>query len=397
MAASQQAKRVPFESLSDSDLQLDAIYTGGTSGTVRDDPLAKLLPCGNQGGFRYKSSASGGPLFVVLYTDLGDPDWPDLIDPELGRFVYYGDNKRPGHELHDTHRGGNRILRDAFTAVHDQPARRGDVPPFFVFTKGGVGRDVAFRGLALPGAPGITSNDDLVAVWRSRTGQRFQNYRAIFTLLDTGTVITRAWLKDVVAGTTDTANAPPAWLVWRKNGIYQPLAAPRIHSFRTPQQQQPETAADAAIIEAIRRHFHDRPTAFEPCAAAIWQMYAPDTEHTVTRGSRDGGRDATGHYRLGPVSDPIRLDFALEAKCFAPTNSCGVRELSRLISRLRHRQFGVLVTTSFLAAQAYEELRADGHPVVVIAARDIVEALKKHDLATPAATKAWLEAEFPAS
>ncbi|MCP1762460.1 O-acetyl-ADP-ribose deacetylase (regulator of RNase III) [Bradyrhizobium japonicum] len=36
----------------------------------------------------------------------------------------------------------------------------------------------------------------------------------------------------------------------------------------------------------------------------------------------------------------------LEAKCYGSGNSVGVREMSRLISRLRHRQFGVLVTTS---------------------------------------------------
>jgi hypothetical protein len=33
----------------------------------------------------------------------------------------------------------------------------------------------------------------------------------------------------------------------------------------------------------------------------------------------------------------------------------GVREMSRLISRLRHRQFGVLVTTSYVDNQAYRE------------------------------------------
>ena len=72
----------------------------------------------------------------------------------------------------------------------------------------------------------------------------------------------------------------------------------------------------------------------------------------ATAPSRDGGRDAYGYYKLGPESDPIRLDFALEAKCYGADNGVGVRDLSRLISRLRHRQFGVLVTTSYLAPQA---------------------------------------------
>ena len=47
------------------------------------------------------------------------------------------------------------------------------------------------------------------------------------------------------------------------------------------------------------------------------------------------GPDAIGTYRVGPVADPISLDFALEAKCSAPENGVGVKELSRLLSRLR--------------------------------------------------------------
>ena len=38
------------------------------------------------------------------------------------------------------------------------------------------------------------------------------------------------------------------------------------------------------------------------------------------------------------------------------SNTVGVREVSRLISRIRHRQFGVLVTTSVVGRQAYEEV-----------------------------------------
>jgi hypothetical protein len=55
-----------------------------------------------------------------------------------------------------------------------------------------------------------------------------------------------------------------------------------------------------------------------------------------------------------------------------------VKEVSRLISRIRHRQFGVLVTTSVIARQAYEEVREDRHPIIFISGRDISEILIKH-------------------
>ena len=44
----------------------------------------------------------------------------------------------------------------------------------------------------------------------------------------------------------------------------------------------------------------------------------------VTRPWRDGGRDAVGEYLLGPHADPVAVEFALEAKCYAPTKSVGI-------------------------------------------------------------------------
>jgi hypothetical protein len=64
-----------------------------------------------------------------------------------------------------------------------------------------------------------------------------------------------------------------------------------------------------------------------------------------------------------------------------------VKELSPLICRLRYRQFGVLVTTSFLGQQACQELRSDRHPVVVIAGADIAEILMKAGIGTTEAVR----------
>ena len=42
-----------FDQLSNCDLIIDAIYEGGNSGNLKDDPINKLLSVGNQGGFRF--------------------------------------------------------------------------------------------------------------------------------------------------------------------------------------------------------------------------------------------------------------------------------------------------------------------------------------------------------
>jgi hypothetical protein len=101
-----------------------------------------------------------------------------------------------------------------------------------------------------------------------------------------------------------------------------------------------------------------------------------------------------GVLRVGPDRDAVELDFALEAKRYSPTTGAGVHDVARLVSRIRHRMFGVFVTTSYLDRQAYQELRADGHPVVVISGRDITDILRANGYATPSAVAEWLSANF---
>jgi hypothetical protein len=385
-------RKVSFGALPDADLVVDAVYEGGKHGDVRDDPLARLLPCGNQGGFRYLGRPGGGYRIAVLYSSGVDPDWPDRLNPETGVFTYYGDNKRPGSTVQATTRGGNRLLESAFGARHGTVADPFAAPPFFVFLRAGTGRDVRFVGLAVPGAMGVSEAEDLVAIWRTSSGLRFQNYRATFTILDVP-VVSRTWIAELATGEPRGSSAPLPWLEWLDGGVYRPLVAQRTTTIRSRQQQEPGTAAGQAILQAIHDHFRSRPHDFELCADRIWRMIAPNvTASDLTRPSRDGGRDSIGLYSLGPAADPIRIDFALEAKCYQPGNAVGVREMSRLISRLRHRQFGVMVTTSHVHQQAYQEVRDDQHPIAIVAGRDIVEALKATGIVTVAGVKAWLSA-----
>jgi hypothetical protein len=383
-----------FGSLAMADLVIDAVYEGGNPSSTAGDPLSKVVPgAGNQGGFRQVGGWTS-PKAVVLYSSGDDPDWPDFIDIFTGVFTYFGDNKTPGKQFHDTQRSGNQLLRCCFDILHNQPDQRIKIPPFLVFTKGSKGRDVVFRGLAVPGVEGNVE-DDLVAIWRSKRRQRFQNYRAKFTILDTG-VVSRQWLDALRAGDPLHSSSPKAWRNWVEHGIYKALKAPPTRDHRTKEEQLPTPGRDRALVQAIYEYFKDDYYRFEHCAARLAGMMDGNIMiTTLTRRVVDGGRDAIGIYRIGPEADPIELDFSLEAKCYAPTASVSVKDLSRLISRLRHRQFGILVTTSFLERQAYQELRGDGHPVVVIAGGDIAAILVKAGLGTPDAVRRWLTDQFP--
>ncbi len=54
----------------------------------------KLMGTGNQGGFRSLGSVANDTVrLCVLYSSLRESDWPDFLDPETGRFIYYGDNR----------------------------------------------------------------------------------------------------------------------------------------------------------------------------------------------------------------------------------------------------------------------------------------------------------------
>jgi hypothetical protein len=322
----------------------------------------------------------------------------------MGLFVYYGDNKRPGRGLHDTPQRGNELLRAVFADIHASPPQRADVPPFFVFTKHPTTRSrrsVQFRGLAVPGARSIGPTADLVAIWKSTEGQRFQNYQAVFTVLDAA-VIAREWIADLHAGLPFSAHAPEAWKNWVQHGAYAALHAAPTLQYRTAAQQTPQTPLEREVLAAVYRYFSPHPTAFEACAAALAQMMDPNIIiDEVTRAAVDGGRDAVGRYRVGPRSDPVEMEFALEAKCYGPgvlglpSAAVGVKETSRLISRLRHRQFGILVTTSVVRRQAYEEIRQDRHPVIILCGRDIAQLLIDKGKNSGAAVTDWLTKEFP--
>lgn len=394
---------IPFNEVSIADLIVDAVYESSSDGQLSGEPISKLLPgSGNMGGFRV-SGRGERKNWVVLFSTGEDRDWPDLLDLNTGKFLYYGDNKTPGHELHDTRAGGNRVLRHAFARLHDDANPRTDIAPFLIFKKSPTtsgARSVQFKGLAVPGYPGLTATEDLVAVWKSSGGQRFQNYRAVFTVLDVA-VIRRSWLNDLATGNSASENAPEAWLDWRETGRYLPLTAEPTTVIRTIEQQTPDSALKAEILRRVWQHFKDTPKAFEAFAARIYQM--TDSRvivDEITRGTIDGGRDAVGRYLIGLIDDAVYAEFSLEAKCYRPpingqvANTVGVKEVSRLISRIRHRQFGVLVTTSVIARQAYQEVRDDRHPIVFISGRDITEILIRHGFNTPDRVQLLLGGEF---
>ncbi len=388
-------RTIPFSELRTADLFIDALYQSDRSqpkGALASEPLSKLMGVGNLGGFRPKAG-SKGIMAVVLTSTRSEPEWPDSLDVYTGTYTYFGDNRSPGVEMHQTKQRGNQILRDAFALAQGTEDERAQCPLFFIFETGAEARDFIFRGLAVPGSEFKESGEDLVAVWRTSAGERFQNYRATFTVLREG-FISGDWLRDSFAKGEflfDDSRAPRTLKNWVESGTLTPLAAERT-AVRSIDEQTPANKTHKALLSTIRARCSDDPWLFERVAAEIWKMNCPvPVEYELTRRFRDGGRDATGWMLLGPASDHIKVSFALEAKHYAEGNSVGVRETSRLISRIKQREFGVFVTTSAVGKQAYTEIRDDGHPIVVISGRDICEILAQNGITTPGSCDEWLD------
>ncbi len=393
---------VPFEQLEQADLIIDCVYKGGTAPNMSAEPFHKLIPgCENAGGFRKKlrEDGSGKYAYVVLYTSMQELEWPDYLEEETGIFRYYGDNREPGKELTDTKKKGNKILETVFQLLNEGTHLE-DIPPFLVFKKTGRGRDIQFLGLAAPGNPKISPDRDLIAFWRTIKEKRFQNYEAYFTILNTGAdAIPRKWIEALIYDHENSLQyAPDVWKKFVKegrNGI-EALKAPKI--FKIPSKYEQLVAKrdeeGKKCLSIIREYYSAFPQGFEACAVDIVEkMDSNFVDFTLTRPWRDGGRDAVGHYMIstgGKANYPLKMDCALEAKCYADNNSVGVKEMSRLISRIRYRQFGILVTTSFINDQAYKEVVEDGHPILIVTASDIAGILRNNGINSENIMQ-WLE------
>ena len=390
---------IKFEDLKTADLVVDTIYKGGKVSGKGSEVLSKLMPgCSNSGGFRkvMRKDGSSLPAYVVLYTSMSELAWPDYLDEETGIFRYYGDNRNPGRSLLDTPRKGNQLLELVFDCLNSKDGSIKNIPPFFIFKKTGTGWDVQFLGLAAPGNPRISPDRDLVAFWRTIDEQRFQNYEAYFTVLDTSEPIDRRWLNALIYDHDNSIQYAP--LTWKRfikegrNGITA-LTARKLPKVPDKYTQLQSDNEGMRCLDIIRDHYKDNAYGFEKCAKDLLEkMDDRFQDFTLTRPWRDGGRDALGYYIIGGESKanyPLRIDCALEAKCYSQNNSVGVREMSRLISRIRYRQFGVMLTTSYVHKQAYQEVIEDGHPILIISASDIARILR-NNLIMSTDVEAWL-------
>lgn len=395
--------RTNMTQLNNSYLRLDKLYRNTNNWKNPEDEFNTFFRfedgkgIQNVSGFRFKSRSDiddrdiTNCAFCILITNLGEVEWPDELNLETGIFTYYGDNRVPGSAIDCTHVGGNKLLQVTYELLHKNT--RELIKPFLCFetVKSKDGSYMKFIGLAVPGAQGVSSVDDLVAVWKIKDNNRFQNYRSIFTILKEET-ISKLWLEDLIKGKSSVESdwTPQSWSYWVKTGIYKALECKNDTKPRSKIDQLPANKDEVRVLDFLDKHLSDRE--FEYAVAEIVRLLDPAfKELVVTRASKDGGRDVIGKYYLGHSGHQIRLTAFIEAKKWKRNNSVGVKPMMRLISRLKHRDIGVFVTTSFFDKQIQDELIEDGHPVMLVSGGDIAKILIKADLSSEVSLEAWVD------
>jgi hypothetical protein len=170
-------------------------------------------------------------------------------------------------------------------------------------------------------------------------------------------------------------------------------------TIKSREEQLPSTKNGQKMLETLQQFFikKDHGYSFESFANNLAQfMDNAIVDISTTRPYKDGGFDGIGKYKIFSNSDnEVLVDFYLQAKCYKSDDAVGVADTARLISRIKDRQFGIMFTTSYLAKQAFQELIEDGHPIVLINGRIIIDYLQKElSINDPESLQNWLTKKY---
>lgn len=80
---------------------------------------------------------------------------------------------------------------------------------------------------------------------------------------------------------------------------------------------------------------------------------------------------------------------------YSDSHAVNVSDTSRLISRIKNRQFGIMITTSYVVKQAYDEILKDNHPIVIISGKTIIDFIfNELEIRTPEDLNEWLKKNY---
>lgn len=209
--------KIKFEDVATSDLYLDAVYEAGKSGNLKSEVLSKLMSVSNSGGFRKSKTYNKKKLsHVVLFSNGKESTWKNHFIDEGNKFIYYGDNNKPGNHYLNTKKKGNKFLEEIFYFIVSN--QREKIPPIFLFEAvKNEGRTVRFKGMLVPHLKSKNENDPLLLTEFETNEGYFSNYIATFDILKTK-FISRKWIDELKNDAEQFEYAPEEWHTWVCSG-----------------------------------------------------------------------------------------------------------------------------------------------------------------------------------
>jgi hypothetical protein len=316
--------------------------------------------------------------------------WADILRPDEGYVLYYGDNKDPA-VTDPTSVRGNRVLLEAMRLQHSSiKAERMLAPPVLVVTAhGGKGPGKGFRRVE---GVGVVTRAEVISQRHAEEPLAFQNLRfelAIFDLKDDRDLIPMSWLNLRRAPTARVDEqyelAPRSWREFVDGGItvVDKLRRNVLKSMvQSASLQLPPKGSPLEDLLIRTITFYDfSKHEFEYAAARVVERIFDDQGVNyrtgwITPRSGDGGYDFVGRIDFDPAGGfPSSRQVVLgQAKCERSPSSG--RDLARLAARLRRGWNGAFVTTANFTPRVQQEVISDRYPLLMVPGLRVASILK---------------------
>ena len=319
--------------------------SGGIRGLSKGDLSGKISGIDKSAVFCFTTKQSTG----------SHNPWDDATDYFKGEVKYWGDAKYNKSKDIDEWLG-NRILKN----ISDKTIEGNfdEVPPILYFNSNKSGW-ISFRGLCV------------IYGYQERSfmdkDHRIKNYQWSFAMLDVQSVDPE-WIKHRALNNNDNhKSCPLAWKNYVKNGKIKRLQAWR-NNIKSKDSQLPvKRSKEDRFLQSLKEMPYDD---FETIICSMLQ--SSNLVHNIdqTRKTSDGGFDMIGKFFL-PDPFHYEINFKGEVKRWAGNSSVGVKDISRLVARLRRGEYGLFFTTSYYGRQAQEEVIKDAYPVKLFSGVDM--------------------------
>ena len=307
--------------------------------------------------------------------------WEDIVKPDDGYAIYYGDNKNPEVKNPESVRG-NKIMLEAFRLQHSESKEvRATAPPIFITQT--VGKDGPGGGYRILEGIGVITKVDVILQRNPQESKAFQNLRfeiAILDLKKDKDCIDVDWInarRNSSSSSIEKDLAPEIWKRFINEGIssINELRRSVLRSLVVPNQDQlpPPGSELEKILDATYRHFENSKHDFESIAARVVERIFSDQGFSyrtgwITPKSGDGGYDFVGRVDYDPqgLFSSSRQIVLGQAKCEKPSSGTDGVGISRLVARLHRGWYGAFVTTSFFRAAVQKEIASDHYPLLMV-------------------------------